>query len=140
MGECMVSKLKCKFLAILLFVVTGCFTPSIDSDWTIEWTFKSMIDSLPLFANDSFSIENSLSKFVEKGNVDSIGRILISLGMPGLTGDVISINPNLQCKIYKNGNMLFDSTFYWEDLEFKKQYSDYFGKEFVNVSKKTFYR
>lgn len=126
-------------MSITTVISIGCFKGSEDSDWTIEWQYLSSNDTSAVFKGKKYSITNSLSLTERTDNIDSLGRILIHIIMPGFDDDVISQNPSLNCVVFENDSSLFDTTINWEQMEFKEQYSDFYGRVAKNVSKKIIY-
>jgi hypothetical protein len=132
----MMNRLICVLL--LLLVISDCFTPSKDSDWTIEWHLTTE-NSMPAFANDSFVISHNLSSTKRNGRIDSLGRLMIGITMPGFDEDVINNNPTLHCVISNGIKIVFDTSYSWNEMDFKEQYSDLYAEVLENVSKKIFY-
>jgi len=134
-----VKNILLSIMAILVMLSFSCITASKDSDWVIEWEFKNALDSAAVFQNTTFYFENSMSPTQRKGQVDSLGKLQIVLVMPGLDDEVIENNPSLYCSVIDVNDTVFDTTLYWNELEFQQQYSQYYEEDKMYVSKKIFY-
>ncbi|MBN1758715.1 MAG: hypothetical protein JW863_10375 [Chitinispirillaceae bacterium] len=82
-----------KTFVVFIPVFCCCNTASISSDWASEWEFQNMEDSTYAFKGLEFNIGNSMYSTRLHGAIDTSGRLIEDMLMPGFRDEVLDENP-----------------------------------------------
>lgn len=141
-------KILLQILLITLFIseTMHCERWEGHTDWRIEWIFIDTTSSLDQITylieiwadDDTIEPDSDLDGFLEATS-DSTGLLCRTHGSEDKSL-FLERNPTVQAKLFNIDNdIVYDSFFTWQEMDFKHQISDVDGRSWHNLSKKTIY-
>lgn len=123
-------------LASVIFLILIDCGETANSDWLLEWQIVLSNNEF-----DSLSYEITVS---DNGEVPPFAGFVLDSGYIyqwlGIRGSVEKVNstlrPNVTLQLREKDSTLLDTTFTWEEMDFKCQMSRQYGKEYCQLSKK----
>ena len=136
---------KCYYFSIcFISLIANINYGSKESDWLLEWNFLNVAESSANIKTPHYTIN-----VIRQDNASSIGKD--SLGKDGhfvaeisVAGDIDYVDnfpssAQLHFKLQYDTFVSFDSTFSFNELDFKEGYSSIYNKTMGKVSNKKFY-
>jgi hypothetical protein len=136
-----------KYFFPLLYVIISFICINSCSDrsdvWILEWRFINIADSVAGIKTPQheITVQSKYQADVSWDSLKSDGSFIAQIGIDG-DQKVIDEFPStamLHVKLSYDTLIAFDSTFTFDELDFKRGYSVIYNTEQLHVSKKTFY-